>query len=60
MLDKLKAIIRELEDECHDHTVVILNGQIAPENYQAEAAIFRSKKVLWDRLQTLVKEIEES
>lgn len=54
MVEKLKALISELEVEIDQKAGMILRGQIPPEDYRSQTAMFNGMKAIWLRL----KEIE--
>ena len=60
MVEKLKALISELENALDQQAGTILRGQILPEEYKASTKLFNGTKALWEKLNEILKEQEEA
>lgn len=59
IIDDLKALQKELEQECDDMAGMILRGQVEPEHYRLMVARFLGAKHTWERLTGIIKKAEQ-
>ncbi len=59
MIDLVRRLIKDLEEECNAITTSVLNGTCGSyETYKEQTGIFKAKKAMWERLQDLMKKAE--